>query len=369
MLLACIVLIWIMRQHHQATRIQSARRAGKPVPVDVFEVHSAALDFSIPVECVSMASENMPIYAYNHYNEVVSKRWVKTGDRVKKNQLLLELDAQQEQLELQAAMQRLQALRKELDEGYKKHRDWSKKNRARGFGLEREYLQATVDWLHAQTLIEQARSDIRLKQLQLKRKQLRAPVEGLIVDIVNSGQATLNGSIKLATVAVNQPLLLDCPLQEEQVRFVQAGDPVQARFYAWPGQNYTGQVAYIYPLADAARHSVSIRVELANATGVLLPGLHSLAQIKQSHTGLRVPSIALMDAEHAGQKQVFRVNQNNQIELQRVETGMQGQGFTEIKRGLQTGDRVVVAGQFDLRPGDKVRVASVFKQEDIGRLH
>jgi len=106
--------------------------------------------------------------------------------------------------------------------------------------------------------------------------------------------------------------------------------------------------------------SVGVRVRFPNEQGLLVPGgyVTVLVDLKDAAPSLVVPQKALQwDAEGAF---VMIVGEENKAELRRVETGAEGNGLVAIREGLNEGDRVVVEGLLNARPG---RVLNIMNQE------
>ncbi len=360
-----ILLVWQSKQHKILTNAKSARKAGMPIPVEVYKISSGKLNFFIPVECQSTASALIPMYSLNRYNEIVKNTFVKINDKVKKGQLLVELDASAELLTLQAAENELEWLTKEADKGYKPYMDWAKRNLVKGYGIEREYQQRRIDWLHANTLVAMAKLNVKLKQKQLELKKISAPVDGIVIAVSVPGQMTNDNEVSLVTLAVIDPILLECLISEEKVNFIKPGLDAEISFYSDTTEVFQGKIAYIKPIADAELRSISIVIELPNAKAKILPGLHSIAQISNPKTALRIPNVAMIAGINIGEAQVFIVDSEKKAHIKSIKTGTYADGYTEVKSGLKTGDQVVIAGQFNLRNNDSVRIVNRTKVKDI----
>ncbi|RLA53818.1 MAG: hypothetical protein DRR42_03700 [Gammaproteobacteria bacterium] len=364
-LVLIIFLVWQTKQHKTLTNANSARRAGMPIPVEIHKIARGKLNFFIPVECTSKASAVIPMYSLNRYNEIVKNTFVKINDQVKKGQLLVELDADVESLALLTAANELEWLTKEADEGYKAYMDWAKRNLAKGYGIEREYQQRRIEWLHASTLVEMAKLNVKLKQKQMELKKISAPAGGIIVDIALPGQVTIDNEVSLVTLAVVDPIILECQISEEKLNFIKPGLDADVSFYSNTTKIYNGKIAYIKPIADAELRSISIVIELPNADAKLLPGLHSIAQILNPKTSIRIPNIAMIAGVSIGEAQVFVIDTEKKAHIKSIKTGAYADGHTEVKSGLQIGDQVVIAGQFDLRDNDTVRIVSEPNAENV----
>lgn len=363
-LLAVALLIWQMKQHKVLTNTKSARKAGMPIPVDTYKISRGKLDFFMPVECTAQATALIPVYSLNRYNEVVKKSYVKVNDQVKKGQLLVEMNSGMETLELESAENELKWLTKEADEGYEPYMNWAKRNLKKGYGIEREYQERRMDWLHARTLVEKAKFDVKLKRKQLEFKKIFSPVNGVVSKVAYAGQVTGSNDVSLVTIAVLDPILLECPVSEEKLNFIREGQWAEISFYSNNTQKQAGIVAYIEPIADAEQRSVSVFISLKNPKAKLLPGLHSIAQILGPKHALRIPNVAMITGSQVGKAQVFIVDAEQHAHIRVIETGVYANGYTEVIKGLKAGDQVVIAGQLMLRDNDRVNVISIANSDN-----
>jgi Cu(I)/Ag(I) efflux system membrane fusion protein len=89
-----------------------------------------------------------------------------------------------------------------------------------------------------------------------------------------------------------------------------------------------------------------VRIEIANPDGLLLPDMYADVELtaEQAKPVIAVPDNAVIDS---GMRQIVILDKGNgRFEPRSVETGMRGAGFTEIRRGLAEGDKIVVAANF-----------------------
>src|SRR5947208_6213678 len=147
----------------------------------------------------------------------------------------------------------------------------------------------------------------------------------------------LNG---LSTVWVN------AEVPEASAAQVRPGNPVEARTPAVSGTLFKGKVAAILPEVNPATRTIKARIELANPSGQLVPGMFATISFAPATRKdvLLVPSEAVIST---GRRTVVVIAQGNgKFAPVDVEVGIDTNGQTEIRKGLQTGQKVVVSGQF-----------------------
>ena len=118
---------------------------------------------------------------------------------------------------------------------------------------------------------------------------------------------------------------------------------------ARPGQRFAGTVTYIGSTVDKETRTVKARVELANAGGILKPGMFADVAIAKAsrRTALRVPEEAIVLMQ--GQMTAFVAAGEVGFEARPVHLGERKDGMAVVKSGLEPGDEVVVAGAYALK--------------------
>jgi Cu(I)/Ag(I) efflux system membrane fusion protein len=133
---------------------------------------------------------------------------------------------------------------------------------------------------------------------------------------------------------------------EHDLGHIKMGQAVTIRVRSLPGHSFTGKVDLIYPQVNTETRTTRVRIELQNPDGVLLPDMYADVEIATgSHNQvLAVPDSAVIDT---GTRQVVILDRGDgRFEPKEVKVGTGGNGFIEIREGLEDGDRVVVTANF-----------------------
>jgi Cu(I)/Ag(I) efflux system membrane fusion protein len=104
-------------------------------------------------------------------------------------------------------------------------------------------------------------------------------------------------------------------------------------------------VQTILPAVDVETRTVAARVELANPDGALLPGMYVDLEVAGAPLeALTIPTEALI---RTGQRTIAIVAEaNGAFRPAEVVVGNEFGDRTEIRSGLEAGQRVVASGQF-----------------------
>lgn len=209
------------------------------------------------------------------------------------------------------------------------------------------------------SLVDGARQRMRLAgmndaQIQLvessgkvhPRVTIAAPASGVVAELgAREGMTVAPGALLfringLSTVWVNA----DVP--ESVAAKVHPGDAAEARAQALPGSVFKGKVGVVLPEVNAATRTLKARIELTNPGGQLVPGMYASITFASNRGAdvLLVPSEAVIQT---GTRSIVLLAQDGgKFQPVDVELGAEGNGMTEIRKGLAAGQKIVLSGQF-----------------------
>ncbi len=275
------------------------------------------------------------------------------GERVRRGQLLVQLD---DQLPL-AQVKQAEA---ELSIARANHR------RNQELVEQKFIAQRQVDESAANLQVAEAK--LALARAQLARLKIVAPFDGIAgIRSINVGDYLKDGA-DIVNIEDLEAIYVDVRLPERFQTKVKKGQPALVEIDALPGKRYGAVVQAIDPLVDANGRSVGIRGCIDNRHLQLRPGMFARinAVFAVRDDAKVVPEEAIVP--QGGRQFVYRLavgpDQDTRI-AQRVEVkvGARQPGRVEIVEGLQTGDLVVTAGQQRIqKDGTPVRVLDLAKQ-------
>ena len=179
---------------------------------------------------------------------------------------------------------------------------------------------------------------------------LRSPIAGTVIDrTVVRGQMADPASPLLRVADLSRLWLIAHAFERDAVR-IQVGAAARATFPALPGQTFAGTVALVGKQVDVSSRTVPVRIEIANDSDVLRPGMSATAQLPLGDAGgpiVAVPAAALQRREDGWC--VFIPRADDSFEIRPVGRGLDLGGEVEVVNGVQAGETVVVDGAFLLR--------------------
>lgn len=210
------------------------------------------------------------------------------------------------------------------------------------------------------------------------RLAITAPVNGVIAELgIREGMTVASGAL-LFRINGLDTVWVNAEVPEDAIAQVRPGNAVEVRTSSLPGVVFKGKINAVLPDVDPATRTVKARIELANPGQQLVPGMFvSVDFLPEVHRDvLLLPSEAVIQT---GKRSVAIVAQaDGRFVPVDIETGGESRGQTEILKGLESGQKVVVSGQFlidseaslkgaSLRMGNDTKPAGIAAATHHGR--
>ena len=279
------------------------------------------------------------------------------GQRVRKGQLLVQLDDQLPRAQVQQSRAELSIARA----NHKRNQELV----AQGFISQRSVDESAAN-------LEVAEAKLALAEATAQRLRILAPFDGVAgIRGVNVGDYLKDGA-DIVNVEDLDAVYVDFRLPERLQNKVKTGQTARVAFDALPGVQYSAVVLAINPQIDADGRSLAVRGCIDNRRLQLRPGMFArvTAVFGERSDANVVPEEAIVPDGAA--PYVLRVvagpEEGSQVAKRTtVRLGARTPGFVEVVEGLAPGDVVVTAGQQRLqRDGMAVRVVEL-GQPSAGR--
>jgi Cu(I)/Ag(I) efflux system membrane fusion protein len=187
---------------------------------------------------------------------------------------------------------------------------------------------------------------------------LTAPVSGVVQSIgVREGQF-VSAQTEVYRIADLSTVWVIADLYEDEVPWVRTGDAAQLRFRGLPGQVLQAEVDYVYPYLDGKTRTQKVRLQIPNPEGRLKPEMYADVSFEAAHPlqAVAVPESAVVRS--GTRAQVFVATAPGRFEPREVKVGVSADGQIQILEGLDSGEQVVVSGQFLIDSESKLREAT-----------
>jgi HlyD family secretion protein len=307
----------------------------------------------------------------------IARLLVREGDRVKKNQVLLELWSEDLRAQVRLAEDQLSAARARADQAClsaelaQREADRAEQLRQERF-ISADALDKAVSQARAQRAactaaradVEQARAGIEVARASLSRQQLRAPFDGIVAEVTGElGEFATPSPPGIPTPPAidlidDSCLYVTAPIDEVDAPAIKLGMPARISVDAFPGRKFPAHVRRIAPyVLDVEKQARTVDVEVEfndpKETGVLLVGYSADVEVVLDTRSdvLRVPTAAIQEG---GRVLLYRAD-NRRLEERRIQSGLSNWEYTEATSGLSAGDQVVLSlERKGVAPGAKV---------------
>jgi membrane fusion protein (multidrug efflux system) len=216
----------------------------------------AAVGSVVPVRGVDVTTEIAGLVREIHF---------KSGQDVRKGDVLVELNADSDKAQL-AALEAAADLSATV--------------------LKRDKAQFDAQAI-AQAQVDADAADLKSKralaaqqQAIIDKKTIRAPFSGKLgITTVNPGQY-VNPGDKIVTLQTIDPIYVDFNLPQKQVGSLQVGQVVNVTSDGFAGLLFPGKITAISPKVDTTTRNVVVEATLANPKRQLLPGMFANAAVE-----------------------------------------------------------------------------------------
>jgi RND family efflux transporter MFP subunit len=192
-------------------------------------------------------------------------------------------------------------------------------------------------------------SDLKLKEDQLSRMSVRAPIDGVVSRIFAREGDLIGGGATVAEI-IADIRTVEARISEEYIGGIAVGQVATVRLLGLGNETFEARVARLLPASDPQTQRYVAHLEVAIDRSRLVPGItgEALIIVAQRPDAMVIPRSALLG------RRVFVVEEGR-IAARMVEPGFVSLREVEILEGLRDGELVVVDSLDLFRPGQRVR--------------
>ena len=340
--------------------------AVKTVPVRMYQVKSESISNYIRATGSVTADED--VIVYSKVSERVEKINIRPGQRVAKDQVLVEQrnEVLQQGLEIaQATLRTAQAQAKLAAADYER---MSKLFAEKAISPQ-QHDQAKTMKEAAENAFKQAQSMNEQAREQFENSLIKAPFDGVAAAIyVEKNQMVAMGQPVVQIVAPTK-MKAKIYLTGADIQLVKIGQRVAITFPAIPDKESSGRVDKINTAIDQTTKTLEVEIGFLSNDKRITSGLFGEFSIEtlKNVNRLVIPETALIpqteihiNRETGLQSTVKKfflfVIANGKAHMKEVKTGIGNDGQIEIADGLALGDSVIIVGQNIVKDGQPVHV-------------
>ena len=215
----------------------------------------------------------------------------------------------------------------------------------RGIAPLRELEEAQTEFEIAQSEMEGAALKLRIMGMEEadigKALVVRSPISGRVVDLaVAPGEFITEPEEPLMIIADLSTVWVTANIQEKDIRFVEPGADVMARFSAYPGEIWEGTVLFVSDILDQETRTTRVRIEFENQENKLKPGMFATVNFlsKPAPAMVLSPRAVLQRRDYS---YVYIETEPFTFEMRQVSIGELIDDQLVILDGLTEGERVI----------------------------
>ena len=234
-----------------------------------------------------------------------------------------------------------------------------------------EYDDAQAAFKQAEADVAVNRAAVKTARINLEYTKVRSPISGRIGKSAFTPGALVTANQAQALTSVRQldPVYVDITQSSQdllrlraqftngELRSAAEEAPVRLKLENGAMYPHEGRLQFTDVSVDESTGMVSLRALFPNPEHILLPGMYVRAVIAEGvdENALLVPQRALR-RDPKGQASVLLVDGGGKVEVRLVDVGRTVGDSWQVLSGLKPGDRVIVEGGQNVRPGMSVKI-------------
>ena len=351
-------------------RGEDAAQAPPPVEVGVIEVKSGPV--TVYEEYVAQTEAPNTIELRSQVTGLLERQAVADGARVKKGDLLYQIDPRPFRVELEEANANLAQSRAALANA-QQTLDRYEELVDRGFVSKQAFQDAVAQQRQAKAAVQAQQALVREARISVGYTDIRAPADGFLSESrVRPGGLVTAQQTLLNTLYSSDPMYVYFTVSEEKVLALQQslqaaaeGDESARRFRILlsDGTEYPhrGALDFVDTNVDERTGTLRARVSVPNPNRVLRPGMfvRLAAPELDAEEAITVPQKAVTELQ--GMKSVYVIGPDNKPKSRQIQADTRVGSRWVVEEGLEPGELVVVEGlpKIQLMPDAPVKPVTV----------
>jgi RND family efflux transporter MFP subunit len=353
LLLALAIVLMGSKIKSTAEALQEEKAAAMNQKQPDINVVSLTLSPSTIQDRISLPATVMPWVNLTVLTEVrgkVTTLSVKEGQKIRKGDVIAQLDQRDYENQLRSNRASLAAARANL----KRLKE-----------LQRDRLSTRSQLDDAEAQVESLQAAMDTAALNLERCSITAPIDGIINQRhIETGQY-LNVADPVVEILQIDRVKIIVGIPESDVEAVRRLDRFEVTIDALGGRSFTAQKHFLSRTADSQARVYPLELALENRGHEILPDMFARVKIvkKEAANSLAVPLYAIISRND---QHLIYVVKDNVAQVREIDLGIQEGWRVQAKSGLNPGDEVIVVGQRSVNDGMAVNVVRTIK--DIAEL-
>ena len=320
--------------------------------VTAFQINT--INFNHFLELQGSVATKQNLILYPEFSGLLTKVYVKEGQKVAKGQLLATIDdaglsEQVAQMEVQLSLAKTTFERQK--------RLWEQK-----IGSEIEFLQAKATYEGQENAVNQMKS-------QLAKTSVRAPFSGIIDDIITEQGAVVGaGASQLLRIVNLDNMYIEAEVPEVYLSRIVPGKTVEV-YFPILGETLNTKVDQVSNFINPSNRTFKITILIKNKEKLIKPNLTAKIKINDytNEQAILIPQ-SIISENSLGEQYIFiaqNINKDNEATAKKiiVKTGKTQGDFVEVLDGVASNDIIINEGARNVKDGQNVKILNVERNE------
>ena len=275
---------------------------------------------------------------------IVQKLNVTVGSRIQRSELIARIDDRGIRARLAQARAQIQVVAQDLRRAQAESARLQQLA-TRQLAARRDVENVELDVAAAQARLQKAQRDAAVIGTELEYTLIRAPIAGTIASVSTQEGETVAASFTaptFVTIIADHALQLIALVDETDIGGVQVGNAANFTVEAFPAEEFSGTVERIAPKGTLISGVVNFEVTIGigGRIELLRPDMTANVTVQTAaRDALLVPDAAV---QRSGGERYITVLSGGAGQRRDVTLGARNGGFTEVRRGLEVGEQVLV---------------------------
>lgn len=213
--------------------------------------------------------------------------------------------------------------------------------------------------------VRQAQAELNELKIQQQQTRIASPMTGWVARRHVDVGALVNPSTPILTLVNLATMVTVASVPEREVGKLRVGMAAAVELDAFGDRTFTGRIARMSPVLDAATRSAMVEIEIPNPDGQLKAEMFARVKLGTMSTreAILIPRAALV---YRGAQPGVYVVQDDQPQFRAIEAGVTEGEHVEALTNLQPGTKIVATGASMLSEGDRIRVLKSAADDQSG---
>jgi RND family efflux transporter MFP subunit len=323
---------------------------------------------------------------YARVNGYLKNWYFDYGARVKKGDVLAEIEAPDLDAQLAAAEAKLNSAKalvkvREVERQFAQSTYERWRDSPKGVVSVQEQEAKHADYNSAAARLNAATAEAAAYQGEVDRlealesfKKITAPFDGIVTAretdigaLINAGSGTGGGNgPELFRVADIHMMRVYVQVPQQLSASIKAGLNAELHLPQYPDKTFRAIVATTSSAINTSARTLLVELHADNPDGELQPGAYAQVdfELPSNPNVVRIPTSALVFRERG--MEVATIGPDDKIELKPIKIGRNLGTEVEVLQGLTMSDRLVNSPPDSLSTGDTIRIAGQFGREGNG---